>query len=76
MSFEKDLLVPFFSVLACNSSINMVIWSMAIFFTYILAHQLNVIKLEDVDSILDCDRVDIFYNLYSLVSPERINLII
>ncbi len=54
----------------------MVIWSMAIFLTYILAHKLNVIKLEDADSILDCDRVDIFYNLYSLVSPERINLII
>ncbi len=38
-------------------------------------HKWNVIKLEDVDSILDCDRVDIFYNLYSLVSPEIINLI-
>ncbi len=40
------------------------------------AHKWNDIKLEDVDSILDCDRLDIFYNLYSLVSPERINLII
>ncbi len=40
------------------------------------AHKWNVIKLEDVDSILDCDRLDIFDILYSLVSPERINLII
>ncbi len=40
------------------------------------AHKWNDIKLEDVDSILDCDRLDIFYNLYSLVSPERIKLII
>ncbi len=40
------------------------------------AHKWNVIKLEDVDSIFDCDRVDIFYNLYSLVSTERIHLII
>ncbi len=31
-------------------------------------HKWKVIKLEDVDSILDCDRVDIFDNLYSLVS--------
>ncbi len=32
------------------------------------AHKWNDIKLEDVDSILDCDRLDIFYNLDSLVS--------
>ncbi len=37
------------------------------------AHKWNVIKLEDVDSILDCDRLDIFDILCSLVSPERIN---
>ncbi len=40
------------------------------------AHKWNDIKLDDVDSILDCDRLDIFYNLYSLVYPERIKLII
>ncbi len=40
------------------------------------AHTWNVIKLGDVDSILDCDRLDIFHILYSLVSPEIINLII
>ncbi len=40
------------------------------------AHKWNDIQLEDVDSILDCDRLDIFYNLYSLVSPEIIKLII
>ncbi len=39
------------------------------------AHEWNVIKLEDVDSILDCDTLDIFDILYSLVSPESINLI-
>ncbi len=39
------------------------------------AHKWNVIKLEDVDSILDCDPLDIFDILYSLVSPESINLI-
>ncbi len=40
------------------------------------AHKLNDIKLDDVDSILDCDRLDIFYNLYSLVYAEKIKLII
>ncbi len=40
------------------------------------AHTWNGIKLEDVDSILDCDRVDRFDNLYSLVSTEMINMII
>ncbi len=40
------------------------------------AHKWNGINLEDVDSILDCDRVDRFDNSYSLVSPEIINLII
>ncbi len=27
------------------------------------AHEWNDIKLDDVDPILDCDRLDIFYNL-------------
>ncbi len=40
------------------------------------AHKWNDIKLGDVNSILDCDRLYIFYNLYSLVSPEIIKLII
>ncbi len=40
------------------------------------AHECNDIKLDDVDSILDCDRLDIFYNIYRLVSPEIKKLII
>ncbi len=31
------------------------------------AHKWNVIKLEDVDSILDCDTLDIFYTVLCLL---------